>query len=38
MTPKIQSRESHAADTQAAIAGFLDCVFAPAAQEQAKRR
>ena len=38
LTPKIQSGESHAADTQAAIAGFLDRVFAPAAQEQATRR
>ncbi len=38
LTLKIQSEESHAADTQTAIAGFLDRVFAPAAAEQATRR
>jgi pimeloyl-ACP methyl ester carboxylesterase len=38
LTPKTKSEESHAADTQAAIAGFLDRVFAPAAEEQATRR
>lgn len=38
LTPKTESEESHVADTQAAIAGFLDPVFWPAASEEATRR
>ena len=38
LTPKTESEESHAADTQAAIAGFLGPVFWPAAPEEATRR
>ena len=38
LTPKTKSEESHAADTQAAIAGFLDPVFSSAVPEEATRR
>ncbi|MDQ4127447.1 MAG: alpha/beta fold hydrolase [Actinomycetota bacterium] len=38
LTSKTESEESHAADTQVAIAGFLDSVFRPAAPEEAPRR
>jgi hypothetical protein len=35
LTAKTECEESHAADTQAAIAGFLDRVCWPAAPEEA---
>ncbi|MBA3704295.1 MAG: alpha/beta fold hydrolase, partial [Rubrobacteraceae bacterium] len=38
LTPKTKSEESHGGDTQAAIAGFLDPVFWPAAPEDATKR
>ena len=38
LTPKTESEENHAADAQAAIAGFLDRVFSPAAPEEATWR